>query len=240
MEVALTDLPSKGLVYDVPLANIIVRTMCGGDEKLLAELSIENIEMKYLALMKNRIKSGESLVRGIDPAKLTLGDRLYILLWQRINSFSPKFKSNLVCQNCFKDVNLEIDLTKINETYLPEGFKEPYEVVLSEGKVNLRLFRVEDEIKAYDKEKKDGIEKVYLYRLALTIVDSTKSVEDRIAFLESLPTIDLAKIKYFHELHVHGPQLNNIQYTCPKCQEVGQLSLPFRSTWLIPSGTEVN
>src|ERR1035437_9410203 len=172
MEVQLVELPSKGLVYDVPLSDIVLRSMKGGDEKILAELSIDNIETKYLALLKNRIHGGDPLVKGIDPAKLTLGDRLYILLWLRINSYSPTFKSSVVCSNCFKKVKVDIDLTKIEEKGLPEGFKEPYEVVLDSGdKVNLRLFRIADEILAYEKEKKDGVEETYLYRLALTLVD---------------------------------------------------------------------
>ena len=240
MQVALTDLPSKGFVYDVPLSNILIRPMLGGDEKLLSELSVENIETKYLALLRNRVKGGDPLIKGIDPAKLTLGDRLYILLWERINSYSPKFKTGLICQNCFKEINIELDLTKIEEKTLPDGFKEPQELTLSGGeKVSLRLFRIEDEINSYEKEKKEGIEKTYLYRLALSIVD-TKSIEDRISFLESLPGKDIAKIKFFHESHVHGPQLEKIPYECPKCQEVGSCALPFRATLLIPAGSEIN
>ena len=240
MEEVLSNLPSKGFVYEVPVTNIVARTMCGGDEKILAELNISNIETKYLALLRNRIKGGDPLIKGIDPAKLTLGDRMYILLWQRVNSYSPIFKSSLVCNNCFEKINVDLDLTKIDEKYLPEGFKEPYPVALENGDtINLRLFRLEDEIKAYDKEKKDGVEKSYLYRLALCIVDS-KGIDDRVAYLETLSSKDLAKIRFFHEEHVHGPQLEEIEYTCPKCQEVGTCALPFRINFLLPSGKEVN
>ena len=233
------DLPSKGLTYDIPLSEIKIRPLKGGDEKLLAELSVDNIEIKYLALLKNKIKNGDPVIKGIDPSKLTLGDRLYILLWLRINSYSPIFKSSLVCQNCFKEVHIDIDLTKIEEKSLPEDFKQPYEIILANSdKLFLRLFTIDDEIKSYEKEKRDGTESTYLYRLALSMVDS-RSILERISYLEDLPSSDLAKIKYFHESHIHGPILDNIAYTCPKCQEVGQLTLPFRPNWLLPSGTEI-
>ena len=233
------DLPSKGLAYNVPLSEIKIRQLKGGDEKLLAELNLDNIENKYLALLKNRVKGGDPVIKGIDPAKLTLGDRLYVLLWLRINSYSPTFLATLVCQDCFKSINIEVDLTKIEEKSLPEGFKQPTEILLDNGdKLNLRLFTIEDEIKSYEKEKKDGIEETYLYRLALSIVDS-RNIPDRVSYLEDLPSKDIAKIKYFHESHVHGPQLDSIPYTCPKCGEVGSLALPFRPTWLFPNGSEI-
>ena len=240
MEFSLNELPSRGLVYDVKPSDIKIRTIRGGDEKLLAELSIDNIETKYLALLNNKIRGGDPVVKGIDPGKLTLGDRLYILLWLRINSYSPIFKTTLVCENCFKTVNINIDLTKIDERTLPDGFKEPYAVTLDSGEiVNIRLFRIEDEIKSYDKEKKDGIEATYLYRLALSIVDD-KTIPERIVYLEDMQGKDLAKIKYFHESHVHGPILDKIPYECPECKEAGVCSLPFRPDFLQPSGTELN
>ena len=238
METSL-DLPSQGKVYDVPLDKIVIRPLWGGDEKLISELNIDNIETKYLSLFSNKTRDGKPVVSGIDPSKLTLGDRLYILLWLRINSYSPKFKANLVCDYCFEKINIEIDLTTVPEKTLPVDFKSPQEVTLDSGeKVSLRIFTVADEILAYDKEKKEGIEKTYLYRLALSIVDS-KTIPERIAFLEDLTGKDLSKIKYFHESNVHGPQLDKIPYVCPKCKEAGLLTLPFRPTWLIPSGTEI-
>ena len=239
METSLP-LPSKGLAYDVPLDKIIVRPMRGGDEKLLSELNINNIETKYLALFNNKTKDGKPIVAGIDPSKLTLGDRLYILLWLRINSYSPKFKANLTCDYCFEKINVVINLdTDIPEKTLPDDFKNPQEVTLDSGeKVSLRIFTVEDEALAYEKELKEGIEKTYLYRLALSLVGS-KSIPERVAFLEDLSGKDLSKIKYFHESIVHGPELDKVPYICPKCKEAGLLSLPFRPTWLIPSGTEV-
>ena len=66
-------LPSKGKVYQVPLESITVRSLKGGDEKLLSDLTLDNLENKYLLLLKNRIKNGLPVVSGIEPEKLTLG-----------------------------------------------------------------------------------------------------------------------------------------------------------------------
>jgi hypothetical protein len=233
-------LPSKGKVYQVPLESITVRSLKGGDEKLLSDLTLDNLEKKYLLLLKNRIKNGLPVVSGIEPEKLTLGDRLYILLWLRIQSYSAIFKAELVCQYCFEKIKVDIDLQKIEEKTLDENFKEPYEIVLKDGsKVNLRLFRIEDEIKVAEREKKDGTEKTYLYKLALSIVDD-KSIPERIDYLENLDVKDLSLIKKFHEDFDHGPKINEVAYDCPKCKEAGQLALPFRPQFLIPSGSEIN
>jgi hypothetical protein len=236
MEMKL-ELPSAGRIY--PIDSISVRSMKGIDEKLLADLNLENLEKKYLALLSNKDRSGNPLVKGIDPQKLTLGDRLYILLWERINSYSKNFRVELVCQYCFEKIATTIDLTTIEEKPLPETFKEPYEITLSNNdKVSLRLFRLEDEIKIIDREKKDGAEKTYLYKLALSMVDD-RDILTRISYLEDLEGRDISLIKKFHEDFDHGPNINQVKYTCSKCEEVGHMSLPFRPNFLIPGGNEI-
>ena len=71
-------LPSKGLVYlDVEKDNakdqIQIRTFKGRDEKLIAEISSENFEKKFLTIL-------QSVLKGIDPGKLTSGDRQALMI----------------------------------------------------------------------------------------------------------------------------------------------------------------
>jgi acetone carboxylase gamma subunit len=225
-------LPSRGCVYEgVTPEGIKVRTLRGKDEKLLSELNVDNIEKKYLALLQN-------VVTGIDPAQLTLGDRTYILLWLRINSYSPIIDCDVTCDNCFVRSLMPLDLAAVNVKELPEGFVEPYNITLSDEKIyGMRLFRLNDEIKISDWEKRKSFGDAWIYRWIVSIVDD-RDIIDRIAWYENLPTSDTKLIRKFHEDFVHGPELDKIKYTCPKCGHEGSTALPFRANFLLPSGKE--
>ena len=229
MEANVT-LPSAGLVYPgVDVSKIQVRSMKGKDEKLLAELNIDNVEKKYAELLKQ-------LITGIDVQELTLGDRGLLLLWIKANSYSPIVKTKTVCEHCYNSITVDVDLTQVTLKELSEDLKEPASITLSDNsELKLRLFRVKDEIKVAEVEKKQGKANASLYQLALSIVDD-KDIPTRISFLENLDTQDLQKIRKFHLDNVHGPELDKIKFTCPKCgSDEGVLSLPFRPDFLLPT-----
>jgi len=221
------ELPSKCLVYgDVKPEQIQIRTLKGKDEKLIAELNYDNVEKKFLALLKN-------ILRGIDPEELTIGDRMHIMLWEVINSYSKIYPVNLTCDICLNNVQIDADLSRLEVEELPNDFKEPHEIKLSNGDtVNLRLFRVKDQIRVedYEKNRKNS----WLYRFALTMIDD-KDVFARVNYLENLGVKDLAKIRAFHEKYFHGPDMK-YKYECPECGEEGEVVLPFRLEFIFPYG----
>jgi len=222
------NLPSKCLVYkDIDPTKIKLRTLKGKDEKLIAELNLDNFEKRVLILLR-------SILQGIDPTQLTSGDRLYIMVWEGINSYSKNYEMEGICGECFQKITVPVDLSQLEVTYLPDNFKEPYQVKLSDGgTVNLKLFRVEDEIKIADYEK--GSDSSWLYRFALSIVDDSKGIWDKVSYLENLPAKDVATIRAFHEKFAHGPKLET-KYTCPKCGGEGVMPIPFRLQMFCPYG----
>ena len=222
------DLPSKGIPYSgIEPTKISIRSLKGKDEKLLADMVESNVEKKYLALLKQ-------VMTGINPEELTLGDRAYILLWLRVNSYSSTVSVNLVCQNCEDKIVVDIDLTKINIKDVPEDFKEPKEVTLSDGSiVKVRTFRIKDEVLLEDLSKTKCFSDLYMYRWALSIVDD-KSIEKRMGFLDNLDVSDFEKIKEVQKMSIHGPDLDNVKYHCPKCGQDGSMILPFRPDFLLP------
>ena len=229
---AVAFLPSGGRVYkDVNPEDIVVRTMKGKDEKLLAEMNYDNIEKKYAILLN-------ALVTGIDAKDLTLGDRASIILWIRANSFSSTLPTTFICSECFQKVSTDIDLTKVELKELADDFVEPCEITLSDDtQIKLRLFRVQDELKISEWEKKTSVAEAYLYRWALSIVEDD-DIPTRIAKLSNMEARDLLKIKSFHKANLHGPELDKVPYLCPKCGSEGVLTLPFRPDFLIPSEDE--
>lgn len=212
-------LPSKGLVYkDVDISKIRIRPFKGKDEVLIAELTLENVKKKFVTIITN-------VIQGIEPEKLTSGDSKYIVLWEAISSYDQDYPIKIVCEECLEDVNVVVDLGKINSVDLPDDFKQPYDVQLSDRIVQLRLLTLGDEIASFDWLKKG--KSVYLYSFARSIVDENTTILDKIEMLGDMSLKDLNEIRKFHVKYDHGPDMK-APYTCPECGNEGKLELPFQ------------
>ena len=220
-------LPSQGLIYnDFDPEAVKIRLLKGKDEKLIAELNANNFDRKLNTILRN-------LLQGIDPNKLTLGDRKYLLIWLAINSYTKMFPVELTCEHCFQDLTIETDLSEIENKLLPDDFKQPYKVTLSSGDVYLKLLTVEDELKVADYELAGN--NGYLHRLALSIVDQEKDLGAKVKIIEEMPGFDLARIKAFHAKFDHGPVMES-EYTCKHCGGLGHVAVPFRIEMVFPVG----
>lgn len=218
------ELPSSGILYNIQ-EPIQIRTFKGRDEKLIAEITAENAEKKVSTILTNVLK-------GIDPLELTLGDRLHILLWERINSYGKMYDVRHTCEHCLNISDYSVDLSKLEIVKLPKDFKEPFEerLPVSGEIVKLRLLRVSDMIKLDEMLKQN--QNIWLYRYALTIVND-KNVWDNLDYLENLSTKDLLRIRAFQDKYIHGPKLET-KYECPNCGGVGAMPIPFRPEILLP------
>lgn len=222
-------LPSKCLAYPgVDSTKLQIRALKGKDEKLISEMSGDNFEKKFATLLK-------SVVQGIDIDKLTLGDRLYIAVWEAMSSYSAIFSLKSQCEHCFLSSEYSVDLAKLENIELPDSYKQPYEVTLpvSGNVVKLRLLNVYDNIKL-DEMSKAG-QNVWLYRYAFALEMEGKNVVEKVEVLENLDTKDLAVIRAFHEKFFHGPKME-YAYECPKCGGTGVMPVPFRIEMLFPYG----
>jgi len=223
------NLPSQCLPYaEVSPENITIRSYIARDEIYLAEINPINLEAKYLLVLKNVLK-------GIDPAKLTLGDRLYIMLWEYINSYSHTMKLGVTCSHCLQDSEIIVDLTKLDFVKLPDDFTSPHKVHLPDKNkdIHLQLLTVQDEIatERYSQTSPDG----HLYKFARSIVNDEVDVLARMEDLGNLSAKDLAKIRAFQLKYYHGPDMLT-KYTCSKCGEVDDVNVPFRLDFFYPDG----
>jgi len=225
-------LPSRCLAYqDVDPSAIQIRTLKGRDEKLIAEISTDNFDKKVNLLLG-------SVLKGIEPPKLTIGDRLYLILWETINSYGKDFPLESECEHCWQKSTYSVDLSKLNNVELPDTYKQPYELKLPDSGtlVKLRLLTVDDVLKVGEIDKLG--QNVWLYRYALSIVND-KGIWDRVEFLENLSVRDVAVIRAFHEKFTHGPKLETT-YECPKCGGTGVMPVPFRLEMLLPYGKRLD
>lgn len=223
------DLPSRCLVYsEVEPGSVTARSYQGQDEVYLSQINPANLEKNYFEVLK-------SLLKGVDPNKLTLGDRLYIIIWECINSYSDTLRVQSICPNCIKEIEVSVDLKSLEVIQLPEDFVQPYEVTLpvSGEKLLLRLFTVEDdiEVERYTQTNDDG----YLYRYARSIV-SDLDILQILAKLRTMASKDLMRIRAFHEKFYHGPEML-AKVSCPKCEREVEIDVPFRLDLFFPAGS---
>jgi len=223
-------MPSHCKAYppEVDPEKISMRVTKGRDEKIISEITNDNFEKKFLMLLK-------SVMQGIDPNILTLGDRKYAMIWLVINSISPKQTLDMTCQTCLQQIKIDVDLSTFEVKELPEELVLPKAIKLSDRTVTLRLLTVGDEVKVASLENQG--QNVWLYRYALSVVpqDEKKTVWNVVEELEDMNASDLAKIRAFHEVYDHGPIMET-KYECQKCGGVGQVAVPFRIEMLFPYG----
>lgn len=222
------NLPSQCIPYAEK--EISIRTLRGKDEKLIAGMTMDNIERKFVTVLRN-------VIDGIDPEKLTLGDRRYILVWLAMNSYSQFYNISFDCEHCLRRIkDYEIDMGLFKTNRLPDDFNPNYQVTIGTEEnsetVTLRLLTVADEIKTAEYEKSG--DDPWNFRTALSIV-SNDNIMERIRKVEEMIGRDSAKIRGFQEQFDHGPVME-AEYECPKCGGKGVTPVPFRIDMVFPFG----
>jgi len=227
-------LPSKCLTYinqdgsKIDPSFVLARSYQGRDELYLSQINPSNLERNYLEVLK-------SVLRGIDPLQLTLGDRLYLIIWEYVNSYDYMMRVKTICSHCLSEIEIEVDLRNLETVDLPDSYEQPYEITLpiSKEKIQLRLLTVEDEIEVERFSKKNKKE-ANLYRYARTIVNSS-DVMARMKKLSETKAKDFLTVMSFQDKFFHGPEMKT-KFNCPEdgCGEEDILDIPFRSNFFIP------
>ncbi len=222
------ELPSRCKPYkDVDPSAIRVRAFTGGDEAMLAETTEKNAATKLTDVLGRCLE-------GVDIKEITLGDKLFLMVWHAINSYSDGFTATITCQHCLQQIKVSYNLADAEIVYLSDKFKEPIDVKLSDGTVaKCKLVRVKDEIQL--ERMAQTVENIYLQSIAMTIVNPEKDLMEKIKWLEDLPSKDVAKIRAVQDSFYHGPDFK-MKYTCDKCAGEGKFTAPFRFEHLIPYG----
>jgi hypothetical protein len=226
------NLPSKCLPYEgIQPEDILVRPYTGAEEEVLAQINPVNLERNFLAVLKN-------VVQGIDPSRLTVGDRMYLIIWEYINSYTSNISVAQTCSHCLQNVSFPVDLMNdLGIIFLEDDYTEPHPITLPSGSdVNVRILTIKDEVDA-EKMAVQGKD-VFLYRLAKSIVGD----EDAFILMERMknwPAKDIARLRKFHEIDTnHGPNLVT-EISCPNCEGREEVVVPFRFEFFHPTGASL-
>ncbi len=223
-------LPSGCRTYhNINPEDITVRPYNGEDETTLAQINPTNIEKNFLVILRR-------VMLGIDPKMLTLGDRLYLIIWLFINSYSETVRVKQMCSHCLQDQEFTVDMRKFEVKLLDPDLRIPTEIQLpvSGITVHLRPLTVGDEVEI-ERLAASGTD-VHRYRYARTIVGQDDPV-GKMEEMRSWHAKDLARIRYYHEIQAdHGP-ITTVTIPCPACGQEEVVSVPFRFDFFYPEGS---
>lgn len=155
------DLPSRGKYYKgiphLETGKLHIRAMTSVEEKLLDRFNANTFYTTVDEIISKCIKED------IDVDKLTLGDRIFILLKIRVMSYGSTYEVRYSCPECEAEYPITIDLSKFEIVYVNEDIEEPYEFPLpvSGATVKMRLPRSGDVRESTDRSfaerKKNGV-----------------------------------------------------------------------------------
>jgi len=226
-------LPSRGLPYGDKIGETVkVRLYSLTEEKMFADTrEDEQNDEKLTAILSNVLKD-------IDANDLTLGDREFLLFWERINSYGKDYLAEVVCPICKKTTTVTIDIAELETIKLPEEYKEPFKVKLSDqNEVTLRLIRGKDElvVENYIHAMKES---QWFVRYAVSIVaingKEIDNVHEKVLFVKTLTPKEFGKIRAFHSKYVHGKDMKS-KVKCSECQEVSVVGVPFQAEFFVPT-----
>lgn len=235
----VAELPSKGVAYN--FNSISAKPMTVGQVKALRNaLNTESETDVSLAI--NRVLDG---CMSVKSDLITLGDKLALALWVRVETLGKNFVCNFTCPECGKVIeNYNIDLTSLQYDYIADGYKGPVKVKDGKNEVEISMFMIADEVEClgYCRNKSLTEEDVLNIRLSATIRKiNGKNVRfsEKLSFFESLP--EGSKIadflRKFHLYFAHG--LNRtVKMQCSQkgCEKETELMLPFRGDLFISPG----
>jgi hypothetical protein len=231
-------LPSRGLLYGTAIPDGIVamrKPTVAEEVKIQASGDLANT---YLAACVK-------LPNGFSPQKLTLADRMALLIALRVHTFGPEYTYNYHCHACESYQKAVCDLVADTETTIADDdLIEPVVVHLpdSDKRVGLRFLRGEDEAaikRDNSREAGSGILTSMCLQL-LTIDDEDVSDVKRraanIKFVSSLTMLDksvwdsaLADKEAGAKMVVH-PE-------CKACGHTHDMGLPVSGDFFRPTRT---
>ena len=209
-------------------------------------LSSGTIEMKYMTAREEDILTSQNLIRQgvvldklmqsliVSPINfndLVIGDKNAIMIAARILGYGKAYESAIECPMCGANNKIEVDLTTLPESNIPEDAKtiSPgiFEYVLPQSKrtIHFRLLsigddkRISKELEASKKSNKDGIDRELTTRLKNLIVsvDGNTDKKDISHFVDNeLFAIDSRAFRTYMK-SVSPDTKFEIDFTCTDC-----------------------
>lgn len=176
------ELPSRGFMYP-DNAKIKIRSMTVLEVKFLATLSPATA-----STVCNELLEKCTILENFDYDDLLLPDRMYLIFWIRLNSFTAKTGYTITipkCSGCGQQIEENIPLETITFKYLDKPFNPVVSLPDSGISLNISIPRYRD---AWISPQ-DEIEDTAMY------IDVPMSFEDKVEFVTNMSAYDYAVIR---------------------------------------------
>ena len=239
------ELPSKGLIYDKPVAATIeLRSMTARDE--MKRLNPTTSQFKVLADIIEGCCIEKPAIHVYD---MCFGDYEYLLQRLRIVTYGDEYKISLRCPYCGEQIDTvaHLEELKVKEFDL-DKFKELQTISLPKcGKVvtlKLETPRMLDEIEAKTREMKRkfkdadvSFDLLVLLETVIDTVDGEKLSSTQLeTFINKLPAMDMTKIvNAVDRLNEFVGLENELIVSCPSCGGEVHTSFRFGSEFFRPT-----
>ena len=221
-------LPSKGRLDGIPNeGKVTLKMMTAHEEKMRTGSS-----GSFWRTMSEIINRCIVEPKGLDSYKLTVPDFIFLMYKLRIITQGNNLPLRATCPHCKREnLDIDIDLDKLQTTYLSDKFEEPMKVKLPKSglTVECRLLRIceydqTEESAAIEVKtnptlsKKSLAEILRLCRQIKKIGDETFSQTELRQIIDKLPAADLSVLQdAFNEVE-YGLDLV-AETHCPVCQK---------------------
>lgn len=194
-------LPSKGLVYDVPVdPNVTLRSMTVMEE--MKRLTPSEFPYKVMA---DIIEDCMQVKPKIHVYDMCLGDYQFLLHKLRVVTYGPEYKMTITCPNCGEVVESSADLDSMEVLEYNESYDSLKTLTLPTTnkliEIKFQTPRDLDEVAKRNKEQKRKTKLSVDYSILYTTMSLIKSVDGRVLnvvqledFVKKLPMKDIKAI----------------------------------------------
>jgi len=229
-------LPSKGVTYGelIPGGQISIKPPTTDEVELFVEMNGPGYERNLTQLLRMLIVEPV----GINPAKLTSGDRTFLHIWTRMQ-LHDSYVINVGCPACGKLYEnyyyklADIPILPIDSDL---GATEELELPVCKKKVTFRITTGEDDQAADELIAKRGIKKWTAKRsISIEAIEGGKvDYLGAAMWLGKIHASDSLFVKAYQDETYHGPDFANCPFTC-ECGVRSLIRLPFRPEFYFPA-----
>ena len=225
----IESLPSGGKFYPKG-TKIYSRPLKVIELKKLAGMDGDNFNDVIRSVLKDS-------VIGIDVDEIILVDKLFIILWQRANTFGKeKFDVNFICPECGKESTYGFDLSCVSIKGVPDDCGLDVEYKIGEDTITLDMIRIGDESKM--ERLAEGVDRD-IYTMALRIGTLNGKEVDEVTAYNYITDMNPENFMQLVEImNTADVELKpNLTVDCKKCGGRVEIPLSFRGNFFLPKYT---
>jgi len=216
------DLPTRGLMYPKNI-KIKIRSMTVLEVKFLSTMLPETATS-----VCNELLEKCTILEGMEFEDLYLADRMYLIFWIRLNSFTSKTGYTIripECSGCGQPIEESISLEQIKFAHIEKPFIDSVYLQDTGKTFKLSLPKYKDSGIITNDEIED---------IALYIDEDSMNFEEKVDFITNISAYDYVTLKSIIDENYCGVK-NNFVIVCENCHQAHPVQLTINDNNLFNS-----